>query len=80
MSLSATALVLAVVLVEGSAAQGDEGAAAHVFQLLIAAQLPIMAFFAVKWLPRYRLAALSIIGLQFIALGFAFFPVWAFGL
>ena len=50
------------------------------FQLLIATQLPIMAFFAVKWLPRYRLAALSIIGLQFVALGFAFFPVWAFGL
>jgi hypothetical protein len=30
----------------------DEGAAARTFQLLLAAQLPIIGFFAVTWLPR----------------------------
>lgn len=33
--------------------EGDEGAAAHIFQLLLAAEVPIAAFFAIKWLPRF---------------------------
>jgi len=30
--------------------EADEGVAAHVFQLLMAGQIPIIAFFAFKWL------------------------------
>lgn len=30
----------------------DEGLVAHSWQLLMAGQLPVLAFFAIKWLPR----------------------------
>jgi hypothetical protein len=52
MSFAALSVVLAYLGVNGPAPQADEGAAAHVWQLLMAAQVPIVFFFAVKWLPR----------------------------
>jgi len=36
---------------DGMPRRGDGGTAAHLFQLLKAAQLSIMAFFAIRWLP-----------------------------
>jgi hypothetical protein len=38
--------------------------AARIFQLLLAGQLPIMAFFAMKWLPKMSRQALQILALQ----------------
>ncbi len=80
MSLCAMALVAGVVTLHGVVHETDEGAAAHVFQLLVVAQLPILAFFAVKWLSRDRAAAVSVIALQAVAVGLALLPVWALGL
>jgi hypothetical protein len=48
----------------GLAPQPDEGAAAHLFQILMPAQVPIIAFFAIAWLPRRRKAALHVLSLQ----------------
>lgn len=42
----------------------DEGAAARLWQLLIVAQIPFVAYFAVKWLPRAPKQAILILGLQ----------------
>jgi hypothetical protein len=42
----------------------DEGTAAHIFQLLMAGQLPVVAFFAIKWLPRAPQRALYVLALQ----------------
>jgi hypothetical protein len=42
-------------------AQADEGAAAHVWQLLMVGQVPIMAFFAIKWRPTQPRQALVIL-------------------
>jgi TonB family protein len=42
----------------------DEGPLAHLFQLLMAGQAPIAAFFAVKWLPRAPRQAAGILALQ----------------
>ena len=64
MSLAALATVLAHVVVFGTAHQADEGAAAHVFQLLMIAQVPIVAFFAFKWLPLAQRQALQVLALQ----------------
>lgn len=36
----------------GLVREPDEGAIAHIWQLLMAGQLPVLAFFAIKWLPR----------------------------
>ena len=42
----------------------DEGAIAHIFQLLMTAQMPIVVFFAVKWLRRAPGQTLRILALQ----------------
>ena len=52
MSLAALALVLGHAAVYGVVHEADEGTAAHVWQILMAAQLPIVAYFMLKWLPR----------------------------
>jgi hypothetical protein len=64
MSLAALALVLVHFSMFGNARQADEGADAHIFQVLLVLQLPIVAFFAIKWLPKAPKAALTILALQ----------------
>ena len=64
MSLGALATVLMFVALHGTAPQADEGAAAHIWQLLMAAQVPIVLFFAIKWLPRSPGQAVPILALQ----------------
>lgn len=50
MSFAALAMVLGHAAMFGVVHEADEGIAAHIFQLLMAAQVPIVAFFAIKWL------------------------------
>ena len=64
MSGIALALVLGHVATYGVVHEADEGTAAHLFQLLMAAQLPIVAFFAMRWLPRAPRPALLVLTLQ----------------
>mgnify|MGYP003450675642 CR=1 FL=1 len=52
LSLGALSVVLAYLVVNGTAPQADEGAAAHIWQLLMAAQVPIIIYFALKWVPQ----------------------------
>ncbi len=80
MSLAALAVVLGHVALFGTAREADEGAAAHIFQLLMAAQVPILAFFAIKWLPRTPREALPILALQAGAVLAALAPVFFLGL
>jgi hypothetical protein len=76
MSLAALALVLGHAAIFGIVNEVDEGAAAHVFQLLMAAQVPIVAYFAVKWLPRVPGQALRVLALQASAALAAFAAVY----
>jgi hypothetical protein len=64
MSLAALAPVLVHFAVFGNAHEADEGADAHIFQLLMVVQVPIVAFFAIKWLLRAPKEALRILALQ----------------
>ncbi len=64
MSLAALLTVAVYVALFGVARQPDENAAAHIWQLLMAGQLPIIAFFAVKWVPRIPKQAIQVLGLQ----------------
>jgi len=64
MSIAALALVLGHVAVFGVVHEEDEGAAAHIFQLLLAAQVPIVAYFTFKWLPASPREALVVLSLQ----------------
>ncbi|MGD0310185.1 MAG: hypothetical protein ABSC02_12980 [Acidobacteriota bacterium] len=76
MSFAALATVLAHVVMFGVVREADEGTAAHIFQLLMAAQVPVVAFFAVKWLPRTPRQALQVLALQAGAALAALAPVF----
>ncbi len=50
MSVAALTLVLVSIFIFGATHESDEGAVAHLWQILIAGQLPVIAFFIVRWL------------------------------
>jgi hypothetical protein len=78
MSLAALATVIGYAAMFGTARQEDEGTAAHVWQLLMAGQVPVIGFFAIKWLPTEPRQALLVLALQLGAAIAAMFPVWWF--
>ncbi len=80
MSLAALALVVGYIAMFGAVREPDEGAIAHLWQLLMAAQMPFIALFAFKWLPRAPRAALQVLALQAAAAIAALAPVYTFNL
>lgn len=64
MSLTALSAVLFHILVYGAAREADEGPVAHIWQILMAGQMPLLAFFAVKWLPRAPRQSLCVLAVQ----------------
>jgi len=80
MSFTALCIVVGHIALFGHAREIDEGAAAHLFQLLIVVQIPIVAFFAIKWLKRKPLDAWMVLALQALAVAAACAPVWYFKL
>lgn len=80
MSMAALATVLYHVAMFGMAREADEGTAAHIWQLLMAGQVPIVAFYAIKWLPRAPRTALQVLALQIGAALAALAPVYWLGL
>jgi hypothetical protein len=78
MSLTALALVLGYAAMFGTARQADEGTAAHLWQLLMAGQVPVIAFFALRWLAAEPRKAVPVVALQVVAALAAMFPVWWF--
>lgn len=67
MSVAALGVVLGHIAIFGVAREADEGTAAHLWQLLMAGQVPIIAFFAVRCLPQTPGPALVVLGLQAVA-------------
>ncbi len=80
MSLTALAMVLGYVARYGVARQADEGAVAHLWQILMAGQMPIVAFFAIKWLPRAPRQTLYVLAQQAGAAFASFALVFFLGL
>lgn len=78
MSGTALAIVLGYAVMFGVAPQADEGIAAHMWQILMVGQFPIIAFYAIKWLPTQHKQALLVLGIQLGAALAAMFPVWWF--
>lgn len=78
MSVAALATVIGYAAMFGTAPQEDEGTAAHVWQLLMAGQVPVIGFFVIKWLPTEPRQALRVLALQLGAAIAAMFPVWWF--
>jgi hypothetical protein len=78
MSLAALCIVVGHLIFVGTAREADEGAAAHLFQLLMAGQAPIVVFFATRWLRRATANTLTVIVFQAVAGAIACAPVWYF--
>jgi hypothetical protein len=79
MSIAALVTVLYHVAMFGIAREADEGAAAHIWQLLMAGQVPVVAFYAVNWLPRTPRTALQVLAVQVGAALGALAPVYWLG-
>jgi len=80
MSAAALALVLGHIAIFGNVHEADEGTPAHVWQLLMAGQLPMVAYFALRWLPQAPGKALRVPALQVVAAMAACAPVYWFQL
>jgi hypothetical protein len=80
MSFVALAIVLGHITIFGVAREADEGPTAHIFQLLMISQLPIIIFFAIKWLRRDPRQTLLVIALQLVVAVATLAPVFAFNL
>ena len=80
--MSALALTVLVVHIAkfGADRGGDEGATAHIWQLLMVGQVPIIAFFAFRWFRHNPLAVLEVLGLQLAAIALCCAPVFVLGL
>ena len=76
MSGAALAVVLGHIAIAGIQPQPDEGAAAHLWQRLMAGQLPLVVFFGVRWLPRSPGQALLNLAVQLGAAVGAAAPVY----
>ena len=79
MSSLALLLVGGYVITSGTAPQVDEGAAAHVWQLLMAIQVVVIAYFAMRWLPLATGPTLAVLAIQVGALLVAAAPVFILG-
>ena len=78
LAMSVLALVTVAVHVArfGPAPQPDEGAAAHIWQLLMSGQAPIVALFAIRRIPHAPQQALVVLALQAAAAAAAMAPVF----
>lgn len=79
MSVAALATVLVHLALHGPAPEPDEGTAAHLWQLLMVAQAPVVAVFAIRWLPGNPRRALPVLALQLGAALAALAPVHLLG-
>ena len=71
MSTAAASLVVEFLIRVGRVRQADEGSEAHLFQFLLVAELPVIAYFAATNLPRQPRQSLVVLALQGIAGGAA---------
>jgi hypothetical protein len=76
MSFLALAIALIHIALYGVTHEADEGTAAHLWQLLMAGQLPVLVFFAIKWFPRAPRQTLPVLALQTTAILAALAPVY----
>ncbi len=76
MSVVALAIVVGHYAAYGIVHEVDEGTPAHLFQLLMVIQLPIIGYFALTWLPRAPSQALRVLALQAAAMIVAFASVY----
>ena len=77
LSLIALSIVLGSIATSGiDNRPADEGAAAHIWQLLMVLQAPFIVAFAIRWLPRDKRSAVYVLALQIAAALASMAPVY----
>ena len=79
MSSAACLLVIQQVVRFGTAPQADEGTAAHIWQILMAVQLPLIVFFAVRWWHQAPRQTAIIVAIQLATIAAATAPILLLG-
>ena len=86
LALSGAALALVLIRLtfigaapEMHAGRLDEGTSAHLWQIFMIGQLPMIAHFAIRWLRTDLLGTLSVLGFQLLAIVAAMAPVFLLG-
>ncbi|HJW21233.1 MAG TPA: hypothetical protein VJ506_02270 [Candidatus Limnocylindrales bacterium] len=79
MSAAALGMVVWYVSIWGTTPQPDESGQARLWQLLMAAQLPVIGYFALTWLPRAPRHGMMVLALQSAAALVAAAPVLVLG-
>jgi hypothetical protein len=80
MSGVALGLVLSQLVLSGTAREADEGAVAHLWQLLMVGQLPWIAWFLFRWFSKGWRSAAPVLTAQAVGLVLAAAPVLLLGL
>jgi hypothetical protein len=80
MSVAALTLLFGGIAAGVVVQEADEGAIAHIWQLLMVGQLPLLAYFAIRWLPRVPRQTLYVLAMQIGAALAAMAPVYFLGL
>jgi hypothetical protein len=80
MALTALAVVMIHIAVYGAAREADEGPTAHIWQILMVAQLPALVVFGIRWLPKAPRQAMGVLALLAAAILAAMAPVFIFHL
>ena len=79
MSLGALVLVAIQIVIHGVGPERDEGAVAHLWQLLMMGQVPVIAFFTFRWLRRAPWQTVTVLVAQAAAAAAAVVPEHMFG-
>jgi hypothetical protein len=64
MSFAALATIAVFVILHGTAPQADQYTIAHIWQLLMVCQVPIIAFFVLRWVPQSPMQGVPILVMQ----------------
>jgi hypothetical protein len=75
-SFAGLALVIGHASVYGVVHEADEGAAAHIFQILMVVQAPVLILFLLRWLPRAPWKTLRLLTVEAGAMLLAFSSVY----
>jgi hypothetical protein len=76
MSSLAVIIVVLHMLLSGVAREADEGAAAHLWQLLMVGQVPVIGWFLIRWVLKNPRQGTVVLAVQVAALIVAAAPVY----
>jgi hypothetical protein len=79
MSIGALVLVGVQITLHGAQPERDEGLLAHLWQLLILGQVPIIGFFVFRWVRTYPRQGAAVLAAQVLAAALALASVHAMG-